>query len=333
MKIIRKKTTQVNLMAAIAVVIILVCIIAVCFKVNNNRKEPDSQTATEDIVQVQKETQIPEKKPVFRAEVTDQTVDVGGEIESNYAIVIDEQEGKVVAQKNGFERMFPASMTKVMTVLVAAENIEENDLNEIVTVSKEATDYSYINDCSAAGFIDGEQVTLRDIFNGTILPSGGEAAYQLALYTAGSLEGFVEMMNEKVAELGLAETTHFTNPVGIFNEENYSTAYDIAVIMQAAMENEICREVLSNHTYGTSVTEQHPDKLVLSNLFLRRIEDHITSGEVIGAKTGYVNQSGSCAVSYEISESQKTYICVTGGAPDKWTCIYNHVDLYAAYAK
>ena len=73
----------------------------------------------------------------------------------------------------------------------------ENKLNEVVTITREATDYSYVHDCSTTGFLDGEQVPLRDVFNGTILPSGGESAYQLAVYTAGSMEAFVDMMNQK----------------------------------------------------------------------------------------------------------------------------------------
>ena len=244
-------------------------------------------------------------------------------------------------------------MTKVMTVLVAAEQAEknaiaaaenenteiarqaviENKLNEVVTITREATDYSYVHDCSTTGFLDGEQVPLRDVFNGTILPSGGESAYQLAVYTAGSMEAFVDMMNQKAAELGIGQTTHFANPVGIYDENNYSTAYDMAVIMQAAMQDDICKTVLSNHTYSTAATPQHPENLNISNLFLRRIEDRMTSGEVIGAKTGFVNQSGNCAVSYEKAASGKTYICVTAGASSGWHCIDNHVYLYNTYGK
>lgn len=209
----------------------------------------------------------------------------------------------------------------------------ENKLNEIVTITREATDYSYVHDCSTTGFLDGEQVPLRDVFNGTILPSGGESAYQLALYTAGSMEAFVDMMNQKAAELGIGQTTHFANPVGIYDENNYSTAYDMAVIMQAAMQDDICKTVLSNHTYSTAATPQHPENLNISNLFLRRIEDRMTSGEVIGAKTGFVNQSGNCAVSYEKAASGKTYICVTAGASSGWHCIDNHVYLYNTYTK
>ena len=83
----------------------------------------------------------------------------------------------------------------------------ENKLDEVVTITRAATDYSYVHDCSTTGFLDGAHVPIRDVFNGTILPSGGEQAYQLAVYTAGSMEAFVDMMNQKAAELGIGQTT------------------------------------------------------------------------------------------------------------------------------
>lgn len=357
-KYIRKdsRSSQILIIGiAVLVVILVIGIIIACFNKQKNTDKPgDTQIDVEKVTDVaETQTQVEEEKDAFAPKESDATAAIGDELESTYAIVVDEQDGKVVAQKNAHERMYPASMTKVMTVLVAAEQAEQsaladvdknasdadkeeainNKLNELVTITKEATDYSYVHDCSTTGFLDGEQVPLRDVFNGTILPSGGESAYQLAVYTAGSMEAFVDMMNQKAADLGISETTHFANPVGIYDDNNYSTAYDMAIIMQAAMSDDICKEVLSNHTYSTAVTEQHPESLNISNLFLRRIEDHMTSGTVIGAKTGFVNQSGNCAVSYEKAASGKTYICVTAGATSGWHCIYNHVDLYNAYAK
>ena len=176
---------------------------------------------------------------------------------------------------------------------------------------------------------DTEEYTFGNKFK----TSGGEAAGQLAIYIAGSTEAFADMMNEKLAELGCGETSHFTNCVGIYGEDHYSTVYDIAMIMKAAMDNEICRPVLSAHVYTTTVTEQNPEGLICSNWFLRRIEDKMESGEVIGAKTGFVDQAGSCAASYEQSESGRTYICVTASANSSWSCIYDHVDLYKTFAQ
>ena len=92
------------------------------------------------------------KKPLFTASENDATVGLGEEIDSDYVILIDEQEGTIIAEKNAHSRMVPASMTKVLTVLVAAEQIEEEDLDDVVTITFEATDYAYVNDCSVTGF-------------------------------------------------------------------------------------------------------------------------------------------------------------------------------------
>ncbi len=169
---------------------------------------------------------------------------------------------------------------------------------------------------------------MNDLFYGTILPSGADAAVGLAKYAAGSQEEFVKLMNEKLAELGLSETSHFTNCVGIHEENHYSTVYDIAVILKAAYDNPFCREVLSRRIYTTTPTPEHPEGLTLSNLFLRRIEDRDTHGEVLCAKTGYVDQSGSCAASLSVGNDGRLYICVSAHSQSSGTCIKDHVSFY-----
>lgn len=268
---------------------------------------------------------------VYEAKTTDDTRQIGGDIISSNGILIEVDTGKVLAQKDAFSRIHPASMTKILTVLVAAEQIEEKDLDDTFTITIDITDYSYVNDCSNAGFAKDERVTVRDLFYGTILPSGADAAAGLAIYTAGSLEKFVDLMNKKLEELGLSKTAHFTNCVGIFDENHYCTIYDMAMILEAALDNELCREVLTAHTYTTSSTEQHPEGITISNWFLRRIEDKDTGGEILYGKTGYVVQSGSCAASYGETEGGKGYLCVTVGANSPWRCIYDHVALYQQF--
>lgn len=141
------------------------------------------------------------------------------------------------------------------------------------------------------------------------------------------------MMNEKLEELGISDSAHVTNCVGLYDKNHYCTVYDMAVMMKAAMQNELCREILSARTYTTSKTMQHPDGITISNWFIRRIEDKETGGEIIAGKTGYVVQSGNCAVSYGIfGAEKKPYICVTAGSHSSWRCIYDHVDIYSRYA-
>lgn len=263
----------------------------------------------------------------FQYTATEDTLALGEEdITSSYAVFVDTEHDTILASRDAFSRMVPASMTKVLTALVAAEHIENWD--DKFTITIDITDYSYKHGCSNAGFGRDETVTIRDLIYGAILPSGADASLGLAVYVAGSQEAFVDLMNEKLEELGLSETTHFTNCVGIYDDNHYTTAYDMAVIMEAAIQNEMCREVFSTRIYTTSATEQHPEGIELSNWFVRRIEDKETNGIVVYGKTGYVNESGSCAVSFGTNDNGRTYICVTANSGSKWWCINDHAKLY-----
>ena len=266
----------------------------------------------------------------YTAHMTEGTVAPPEEVDSTNVVFINLETKEILAERDCMALINPASMTKVLTVLVAAEHVDDPD--DIFTMTVDITDYSYFNDCSSVGFAVGEKITVRDLFYGTVLPSGADAAVALATYVAGSHEAFVELMNEKAKELGLSDTAHFTNCVGLYDEEHHCTVYDMAMIMEAALDNEFCREVLNAHTYTTSSTEQHPEGIPISNWFLRRIEDKDTGGEVVCAKTGYVVQSGNCAVSYGVDRGGKGYVCATTGAHSAWRCIYDHVALYKEYA-
>ena len=268
-------------------------------------------------------------------------------MQSNWAILINADTGEVTAELGGSDRIIPASMTKILTLLTAVEQLQQgtaagmsdearqsgNFLDDTFTVTIDITDYSYRNGGSAVGFGVDETVTVRDLLYGTILPSGADAALSLALYTAGSHEAFVELMNRKVAELGLSGTSHFTNCVGLYDDDLYTTPSDMAMILKAAVENDLCREVLSAHTYTTSCTEQHPEGITVSNWFLRRIEDKDTHGTVRCAKTGFVKESWNCAASYQISNDGGHYICVTAHAHSAWRAIYDHVEIYDLYTQ
>ena len=262
-------------------------------------------------------------------------------IQSEYAILIDLDTMSVIAGKNYDSTISPASMTKILTVLTAADEIEkkaaeqgvsvDSILDETFEITIEMTDYAYKNDSSIVGFTVGEKPTVRDLMYGTILPSGADAAVALATYVAGSEADFVELMNQKLEKLGLSGSTHFTNCVGLYDANHYCTLTSMAMILKAALADEYCYEILSEHVYTTSSTAEHPDGIEISNWFLRRIEDKDTHGLVKAAKTGFVNESGSCAASYQISDSGGNYICVTANAWSAWRCIYDQVEIYDLY--
>lgn len=251
------------------------------------------------------------------------------EVNSPYAVLVNLDTGKVVAAREADTVISPASMTKIMTILVAAEHVQ--NLDDTFTITQEISDYVYQNDCSIAGFLAGDTMTIRDLMYGTILPSGADASLGLATYIAGSQDAFVEMMNQKAADLGLSDTAHFTSCIGIYNEDNHCTVTDMAMILKAALENDLAKEILSAHTYTTGPTAEHPEGIQLSNWFLRRIEDKDSKGTVVAAKTGYVLQSGNCAASYNEANDGGHYICVTAGAHSSWRCIYDHVAIYQEF--
>ena len=304
------------------------------YELKVSKKDKHKTTKVESADSKKKKKKKKEENLSFAANETDSTVSINLEsVESPYAILINSNTSEIVASKNPKEKIYPASMTKIMTVYTASKHLSAEDLSKKVEISHEAVDYAYANDCSTSGFIEGEQVTVKDLFYGTIGPSGGDAAVQLAMYVGKDLDTFVTMMNTEVKKLGLAESTHFTNPVGIYDDANYSTVYDMAIILEAAMSDDVCKDVLSTKVYNSEPTNLNPEGITISNWFLRRIEDKDFGGEILGAKTGFVDQSKSCAASCELSDNKNTYYCVTAGASSSWSCINNHVEIYKNYAK
>lgn len=267
----------------------------------------------------------------YYAEETDKTEGMSDEVISKFGIVVDMNNNTILASREGRTKIYPASMTKVMTVLVAAENIAEDGMEDEFTITPEINYYASSHGASRVGFSDNETVKVKDLFYGTILPSGADAAVGLATYVAGSHEAFVELMNKKLETLGLSETAHFTNCVGLYDDDHYCTCYDMAMIMRAAVANPLCREVLSTRTYTTSSTEQHPNGIEISNWFLRRAEDKPIGGTITCGKTGYVKESGNCATSFATDDNGTDLIIVTGWSTSSWRCIYDHIALYRKY--
>lgn len=319
-----------QLMSLLPVLLLLVGILA-AWSASHPRAEPTEKRLTKAVPVFQPIRPLPVRTaPSFSSMLTEDTVHLGAELPSEFAVLIDCQTGEVLAEKNAQARISPASMTKILTLLVAVEHCE--DLDASFPIDLAITDYSYSNDCSVAGFTVGEQVPVQDLLYGTILPSGADAALGLAQAVAGSHEAFVDLMNERAAELGLSDTSHFTNCVGLYDPEHYCTMYDMAMILKEAMSNDLCREVLSARTHQTAPTPEHPEGLLLSNWFLRKSEDHVPEGfTMVGAKTGFVVQSGNCAASLGRNAQGEEFLCVTGHAYSSWRTIYDHVELYKTY--
>ena len=269
----------------------------------------------------------------YSFKVPDSVAEIPEEVGSSYALLVDVDSGTVVAGRDYDTQMNPASMTKILTLLVAVENIDLSKLDtDTAEITQEISNYVWQNQMSQVGWQIGDTPTIRSLLYGTILPSGADAAQALAIYTAGSEEAFVDLMNKKLEELGISDTAHFTNAVGAFDEDHYCTALDMATILRAAIDNDLCREVLSCHYYEVPPSGgEESEAIGISNWFLRRIEDKDTHGEVVCAKTGYVGEAGFCAASYQESDGGGRYICVTADGAGIWPCIYDHCEIYTAF--
>ena len=250
-----------------------------------------------------------ERKPVV-IETVNMDPDLSG-IYSEAGIVVRLSDGKAITGFREEERIYPASLTKMMTCLIGIELIE--DLSEEVTLEKEIFPPLYEESASMAGFLPGETVTAEDLLYGIILPSGGECSVQIARHTAGSEGAFVELMNEKASELGM-ENTHFANVTGLHDEEHYTTVEDMAALLRYALKDRTFRTIFCTEKYTASPTEEHPEGLTFQSSMFRLREDwKVPGGEVRGGKTGFTDQSGLCLASLAHVDN-RDYIIVTAKA-------------------
>lgn len=252
---------------------------------------------------------------------------------SLYAIIIDTETNEIIASHDHNVKMYPASITKVMTLLVVMDyvnNCDFNALEQTVTIQQHMVNPMIAADASRAGFMVGETPTVRDLIYGLILPSGADAAIALAEYVAGTEATFVQLMNEKAIEIGL-KYTHFENPVGLHSPENYSTAEDMAMLMNYAIQDSFCKEVLSTYQYTVPPSALNPEGLTLtSTMFGRMTGTEMPGVTVKGGKTGYTSEAGQCLASFaEING--KTYIMVLAGGLSRWKTIYETLSGYSVF--
>lgn len=230
---------------------------------------------------------------------------------SHYAVLMVPDSGEILAERNADEKIYPASMTKIMTAILAIENCD--DLNEIVTLPEGIFQALYNEGASMAGFVSGEEATLQDLLYGVLLPSGAECCVTFADRIAGSEVQFAELMNEKAEELGM-DGTHFCNSTGLHEPEHYSTVKDIGILLKYALQNQVFREAFCSSRYSMQPTECHPDGFTFySTLFSNMESVDVIGGTILGGKTGYTEESGLCLASLA-SVNGREYILVTAKA-------------------
>ncbi len=238
-------------------------------------------------------------------------LDISG-ISSQYAVLIHGSGGRTIGEINSEERIYPASLTKIMTAIVAIENLD--DLNTQITLSPTIFEKLYGRDATQAGFESGESVRAIDLLYGVLLPSGAECCLALADHIAGSESAFVELMNKKADRLGMSGT-HFCDSTGLHDPDHYSTVKDMAILLKYALRNKTFREIIESTKHSTGVTNVHPDGLTFYSTMFKNLPDpSVTGGEILGGKTGYTDEAGLCLASFAEIEGRE-YILVTAGAP------------------
>lgn len=226
-------------------------------------------------------------------------------VSARAALLIEAESGRVLYEKNADEPMLIASTTKILTALLALEHC---DMEEEVTIRSEWTGV----EGSSMYLKAGERYRVEELLYGLMLASGNDAALALACHTAGSIEAFATLMNEKAAELG-CQNAHFVNPNGLDDPEHYASARDLALITREALKNEdFCRIVSSESVTVGELHYRNHNKLL-----------HMYEG-VFGVKTGYTKAAGRSLVSCCEKENM-TLLCVTIDAPEDWD---DHMSLY-----
>lgn len=245
---------------------------------------------------------FPDPRPEIKIEISGQ----GG-------IVVEQKKGKILFRKNGEERFYPASTTKIMTALLA---LEIGNLEEQVTVSKNVLNQE---SGSKTVFLNpGDQVSLEVLLYGLLLESGNDCAIAIAEHLGGSEAGFVQMMNNKATELGL-KNTHFANPHGLYNPDHYTSPKDLAVIARAAFKYPKFREIIGTMNYRAEYTTVQGNTVrdwTNTNKMIDQ-KSQFYDERVLGSKTGYTQASQYCLVTFARKEKVELIIVVLQDGKDE----------------
>ncbi len=225
---------------------------------------------------------------------------------STAAIVMDANSGQILYEKNAYEKRYPASITKIMTTLLAIEN--KVDFNETVTMSENAI-WGIDRDSTNIGLDVGEKVTIGDLLYATMVKSANECAYQIAEVVGGDVEHFADMMNEKAKEIG-CQNTHFVTPNGLHDDNHYTCAYDMALIMKEALQYEEFREIAGTQSYTIPPTNMSEDSTELwnGNKMIHPTSEYYYK-YCEGGKTGYTTMANNTLVTYAKKDDLEL-ICV-----------------------
>lgn len=226
--------------------------------------------------------------------------------------------GTILAEHDADAEIYPASMTKVMTLLTFSHLCDTEAMDDVILMDADVLREQEEQMAYVAGFKAGEACRIRDLVYAMMLPSGADAAVMLATYAAGSEADFVAEMNNLAAEMGL-EHSHFENVTGLHEDSHISSLNDLSRILMAAIRDPFCAEAMSTLQYTTAATVEHPKGIdLVSTTLSRMVGDELENLpdplHVVGGKTGFTNPAGQCLATWAQSDSGKTYICIVAGS-------------------
>ena len=236
-------------------------------------------------------------------------------ITSENAFVIDITNNQVLYDKGSNDQIYPASMTKMLTAIVAIESL--SDLDEKILITEPMV-YGLVEaEASTAGYVIGDEASVIDLLYGVALPSGADACNALAIRVSGSISAFVEEMNQKAHNIGM-EHSHFTNPTGLHDDNHYSTCRDIAILLEYCIQNELFSTIFSSVTYQTSPTSIYPEGIEQHSSFMYYLrEANIPVPGLIGGKTGYTGPAGRSLASWAELNDMKIISVVAQGMSEE----------------
>ncbi len=327
----------------LAAVLLLLLVVAVFLLVSSIGAGHDpAETTTGDTTENTDPPTVP--AGAFYVTGLSEAARITNDITSNYALLAEADSLKAIATKNGNDRMYPASLTKIMTFLVAYDCLSE-DLDKQLPMTQEI--HNQYPDASRIGLVEdiGDLVTVEQCMYAMLLGSDTDAVLMLVQEAAGDETAFVELMNQKAQELELT-STHFTNANGLHHDKHVSTPAEMAVIFAKALQNELFHKIITTYKHETYLGYYKDDGLYATyrmtyfNSTLRNrfqaynISTELSNGiTIIGGKTGYTPEAGCCQAALAVDENGKEYIAILGHAPSAKVSASDTAYLYRNYLK
>lgn len=283
----------------------------------------DSQTASndeldylsEDICVIPKDAQTKDKSSMMTAKA---------------ALMINDTDKKMLYSQNIYKKVYPASITKIVTALVT---LKYGNLEDVVTVSKNASNITEYG-AKLCGFEEGDKVVLKDLLYAFLIYSGNDAGIAIAEHIAGDVSSFAAMMNQEMKAIG-AIHSNFVNPHGLHNKKHYTTAYDLYLVFHELIKNEIFLDIINQSGCTVKYTDKSNENKKLyfttTDKYLIGLATPPKGVTVIGGKTGTTSDAGSCLILYSKGKNDKSYISVVLKAPGSYD-LYNQMNHLLHYA-